>query len=241
MKKSIFIPFFLIIYLVISFYGNANAALWERTDNLVYDDILDITWLRNTNSAQLTGYVANYDVLGRMSWEESMGWINYLNGINYLGYHDWRLPSTNPVNGTSYNYSLSYNGSTDHGYNNLSRQSELAYMYYVNLNNIAYYDNYGHPSQLGWDTKNAGPFTDFDFSINSVYWSETICNLRNDAAWSFGFYRGYQTVNSNSDMCYAWAVRNGDVVAPVPLPSTLFLFVSGLLGLIGIKVRKKRR
>ena len=241
MKKLAFTALFL-LFLNIFFcsINTANATLWERTNNLVYDDVLDITWLKSANIAQSSGYGANYDVLGRMTWEESMGWIDYLNDRSYLGYNDWRLPHINPANGISYNNSLSYDGSTDRGYNNMTQQSELAYMYYVNLNNIAYYDNYGHPSQSGWDVKNAGPFTDLDFSINSVYWSETVYNLRDDAAWSFGFYRGYQSGNSNTDMCYAWAVRDGDVTAPVPEPSTILLMGIGLLGLIGIKTRKKK-
>jgi len=36
---------------------------------------------------------------------------------------------------------------------------------------------------------------------------------------------------------YAWAVRSGDVSA-VPVPAAMWLFGSGLLGLIGVARRK---
>ena len=38
---------------------------------------------------------------------------------------------------------------------------------------------------------------------------------------------------------YAWAVRDGDVAASVvPIPTAAWMFVFGLLGLIGVSRRK---
>ena len=63
-------------------------------------------------------------------------------------YNDWRLPQILPLNGSSYNYTHSYDGSTDRGYNISapgtiyvgSTASELAHLYYTTLGNLAMYD-----------------------------------------------------------------------------------------------------
>ncbi len=54
--------------------GVANAALWDRGGGLIYDDVLDITWLQDANYAGTT--------------------INWADQLVYQGYEDWRLPST---------------------------------------------------------------------------------------------------------------------------------------------------
>jgi hypothetical protein len=38
---------------------------------------------------------------------------------------------------------------------------------------------------------------------------------------------------------HAWAVRSGDVPAVVPVPAAVWLFGSGLLGLLGVVKRKR--
>ena len=35
----------------------ANAALYDRGNGLIYDDVLDITWLQDANYAKTSGYV----------------------------------------------------------------------------------------------------------------------------------------------------------------------------------------
>jgi hypothetical protein len=40
--------------------------------------------------------------------------------------------------GAAFNYGFSNNGTTDVGYGNTSPNSEMAYMYYVNLGNLGY-------------------------------------------------------------------------------------------------------
>jgi len=63
------------------------------------------------------------------------------------------------------------------------------------------------------------------------------------SAWIFGFGAGsgYQeTVDKHYYQFYAWAVRDGDV-APVPIPATIYLFGTGLLGLLRFKRHKCNR
>jgi hypothetical protein len=51
---------------------------------------------------------------------------------------------------------------------------------------------------------------------------------------------GYQSDDGKTGSNYAWAVHSGDVSASVvPVPAAVWLFGSGLLGLIGMARRKK--
>ena len=70
-----------------------------------------------------------------------------------------------------------------------------------------------------------------------AYWSSTVYAANSDYAWRFGFHDGYQGPIGKAAPSFAWAVRTGDV-ATVPLPAAVWLFGSGLLGLIGMARRK---
>ena len=148
MKKTL--VFVCAISLFFGVSGVTNAALWDRGGGLIYDDVLDITWLQDANYAQTSGH----DSDGYMTWWGAMAWADQL---VYQGYEDWRLPQTLPVNGTSYDYTLAYDGSSDRGYNISapdsayigSTGSEMAYMYYNNLENLGYYDTSGSGPQTG--------------------------------------------------------------------------------------------
>ncbi len=48
---------------------------------------------------------------------------------------------------------------------------------------------------------------------------------------------GAQDYGFKSSNVYAWAVKSGDVSA-VPVPAAVWLFVSGLVGLVGFARRK---
>jgi hypothetical protein len=72
-------------------------------------------------------------------------------------------------------------------------------------------------------------------NIQSYYWSGT--KLDSDFTWTFFFFSGVQ-VSIDHFSIYGWAVRSGDVSA-VPVPAAIWLFGSGLLGLIGISRRQR--
>jgi len=60
------------------------------------------------------------------------------------------------------------------------------------------------------------------------------------SAWLFEFSSGSQDFGTKSATVYAWAVQSGNAgAAMVPVPAAVWLFGSGLLGLIGISRRKK--
>ena len=94
---------------------SVNAALYDRGNGLIYDDVLDITWLQDANYAQASGYDSN----GRMAWADAKTWADQL---SYGGYDDWRLPSA----GSAPTVGI-YNTT-----------SEMGHMFYNNLGNAAY-------------------------------------------------------------------------------------------------------
>jgi len=195
----------------------SQAALESRLGGqAVYDTVLNITWLADANFAATNSFgVSGIQPDGSMNWFTAQSWIAEMNASNYLGYNDWRLPSTNPVNG-SFNYFLSYNGYTDVGYNISapgsehpgSTASELAYMYYVNLDNKASYNSDTSP-QIGSGLVNTGSFTNLQ---QGTYLSGTDFALfdNNGSSWVFSFTDGFQTGGPKgsifiSNNGYSWA------------------------------------
>ena len=80
--------------------GLAGATLISKLGGqVVYDTDLDITWLANANLAATNSFgVSGIDTDGTMAWDtatnSTSGWIAGMNTANYLGYNDWRLPTT---------------------------------------------------------------------------------------------------------------------------------------------------
>jgi len=44
--------------------GISQASLYDRGEGLIYDDVLDVTWLKDANYAKTSGHDAD----GRMTW-----------------------------------------------------------------------------------------------------------------------------------------------------------------------------
>jgi hypothetical protein len=235
--------------------GTAQASLVDRGNGLLYDDVLDVTWLQDANYAKTSGA----SVSGLMDWNTATTWAA---DLVYGGYSDWRLASNTPVSGDSgFNYGYSVTGSTDSGYNITSPHSELAYMYYVNLGLKSSIDMAGNSqfnfgifgdgtlygqNDLGtyyfgqnsdgtyYQQNNVGLVNNLQ---NSAYWSGAEFSPGSVNSWEFTTQIGYQNNSIKSEQLYAWAVRPGDVAA-VPVPGAVWLFGSGLLGLLGMKKRR---
>ncbi len=156
----------------------------------------------------------------------------------------WRLANTNPVNGTAFNYSFTNNGSTDRSRNASrsgtvyagSQGSELANLFYNVLGNVSDYDSNGvfDDGCAGSCLTNIGPFSNVQ---SDVYWSATEYAPTTSFAWLFIMSNGVQNFNVKNVSFYGWAVQSGDVSA-VPVPAAVWLFGSGLLGLVGVARRK---
>lgn len=215
--------------------GTAQASLVDRGNGLLYDNVLNVTWLQDANYAK----TSSYDADGRMSWSAATTWAA---DLVYGGFSDWRLATNTPVSGTSFNEYPSYNGTTDSSYNITSPHSELSYMYYVNLGLKGFFDASGNV-QSDYGIFGNGTFGQANVGlVNNLqgdysYWSGAEYSVGPTVlGWFFGFSHGYQNYSLKYEQQYAWAVRSGDV-SPVPVPGAVWLFGSALLGLLGLRRR----
>lgn len=195
-----------LLTLGITLGGLAQAALIDYGNGMVYDDIANLTWLVDANHAHTSGYSEN----GLMSWEQARDWAASLSVGGATG---WRLPSVRPVDGNSFNFEYSEDGSSDSGINISGLHSELGYMFYVNLGNTA---------EAG--LVNSGPFINLQ---SSAYWSGSASGSFTDQAFHFFTAFGDQGISPMTAEYYAWAVHEGNVAA-VPEPGTALLLAAGL-------------
>lgn len=239
----------------------ANATLVGSADGkTVWDADVSggITWLSNANLAATNsfGLARNVDLGtipgvntyggsyiyndGRMTWGGAMKWIDAMNasngGAGYLGYNNWRLPTTTDTGIPG--YQMSYN-STDGGYNNPTT-SEMSHLYYTELGNKGYFSTTG-AYQPGYglvnDPANPNDESLFTNLQSDIYWSRTEYAVGTLNAWDFNFRYGYQNYHGKILSSFALAVRPGQVAA-VPVPAAAWLLGSGFLGLIGVARRK---
>lgn len=220
--------------------GNANTV------EAYYDTVLDITWLADANGSNNTDPGFYY---GLTTWDSAMAWAANLNVGGITG---WRLPVTNPIDGTTADdASFSYTGSEDLGYSVSapgtafagSTASEMAHLYYNTLGNVAICDPTTSTTTCEnnpeFSQPNTGLFSNFG---QGDYWSATTYAIGlPDNAWRFDMFYGNQSVSTKSGPNNrAWAVHDGDIgVAVVPLPGAAWLFASGAAGLLGLVRRNK--
>jgi hypothetical protein len=220
--------------------GAAQAALHDRGRGLIYDDVLNITWMADANYGVTSGWfeAEGFPVHnGQVDWYSAMTWAS---SLEYGGYDDWRLPSPLSRDGSYPDMSLC----------NTRRMacdtSELGYMFYRNLG-VPYSELSGAVSILA--ARNIANLALFKNLQPKIYWT----NLRDPSnyMWAFAFDFGYGndilTPNEDfrSEYIYGWgipwAVRDGDVidVSAVPEPQTAALMLAGL-GLAGWAARRRR-
>ncbi len=159
-----------------------------------------------------------------MDWDTAKTWANNLNVNGITG---WRLPTM--VDTGAPGCDEAYTG-TDCGYNVQTGSaattvySEMASLFYDTLGNLGYSDTSANWPQPGWGLTNTGPFSNLQ---SDDYWS----GLEYASyVWDFNFDLGSQDYTQKTYNLYALAVHPGNVNV-VPVPATLWLFGSGLLGL----------
>lgn len=191
-----------------------------------YDTVLDITWLADANVAATRGAT----VTGLMGWQAA---TSFAANLSLYGLSGWRLPGNGPVNGSSFVFGTSYNGSTDAGWNITSTQSELSHLYNVTLGNQGSYTTAGVARSI---VTQDGPFTNI---LPNYYWSSGGIS-DTSGAWVVSFQGGDQSFVSKGNALGVWLVRDGDVPA-VPEPGTWGLMGAGLAAVLAWRRRAAAR
>lgn len=234
----------------------AQASLIDRGNGLIYDDILNITWLQDPRLAASNTFGVSGVTLddagnpGAMTWNTAFEWIAAMNAANYLGFNAWRMPTLQPVNGVSFQYTTSYDGSTDKGFNNLSTSNELSHLYYVGLGNLGlcttgnplgYTGDDCNKSAPGtWGLLNLGPF---DNLIAGRYWTDVHHTDPEELrAFDLDATFGQMATGATDGYKFVWAVLDGDAgsYAVVPIPAAGWLLASGLFALVGLGRTKRQ-
>ena len=238
MNNSIFFSILCAIVFVLM-SATTNAALIDRGGGLIYDSEQNLTWTQNASMS------------GPLAWDAAMMWAD---NLVFGGFDDWRLPTTTQfddptcsgdVRGEIYNeVRLDCQGG----------EMELLTYLYDPWNNelFQYIDGDGKVRRYVNRTRywTATPYR--DGTDPCIYYPayDVPCNLptsegdhaNNYWQWGFTGWGGingpaFKTTLSGGNPRYAWAVRDGDVAA-VPVPPAIYLFGSGLLGLLGMVKRK---
>ena len=147
-----------------------------------------------------------------MTWENANAWAASLEVAGVTG---WRLPSASDCIGSN------------------CADSEMGNLFY---------------NELGGSANNSisdvhDPLTFNLFAnvqpVSIGYWSETLYDHPSTpSAYYFRFSSGGTTAAALFAEKHVWAVQTGDVSA-VPVPAAVWLFGSGLIGLVGMARRKK--
>ncbi len=131
--------------------SGAQATLSYRLNNqAVYDDVAQLTWLRDANYAQTSGY----DGDGQMNWSTAMAWAD---GLSIGGVDDWRLPGGQMVT-YGYNQTTSemgnmfYNvlGGTDGSSITITHSNATNYDLFQNIQSSLYWSGVESELLLAW-------------------------------------------------------------------------------------------
>lgn len=223
---------------------NAHASLTSYVGagnvDLVYSSVSDVTWTQDANLF-MTLYDADYTLVDKI-----------ISGI----------PNGNEPFGLTYNdpgWGMRTVGQGDFTSNGLlTWWGAKAFIRYLNIINygdsnqwrlptsnaiLGYNKTAGNElgqlfySELGGATGRAIPNTPtFDNEQAYPYLSGTEYAPNLLLAWGLDTYDGNQTVYGKNDYFFVWAVSSGQVAA-VPMPSAVWLFGMGLMGLLGLKRR----
>jgi hypothetical protein len=227
-KNSILLSTYLLGLLC---FSHSQAALEGRGGGLVYDTVLNITWLADGNYAQTSGYNAD----GRMDWYEANSWASQ---VEYAGHSDWRLPDTSisdptcsgqgtrTVDGTAIDWGFGCTG------------SELGHLY-QDLGGTA------GGTILGSGDEDLELFVNLmaeDYSGTDhpldEYWSTLIGS--SSRAYHFHLFNGFQRdIDTTNFTMFALLVHDGDI-SPVPLPAAFWLFAAGIAGVYGFGRQTRR-
>jgi hypothetical protein len=244
--KTALLPF--AAFVLLAFSLQAASGLIDRGNGLIYDDVLDITWLQNADLfATQEGPHYNND------WVDQVLWID---NLVYAGFNDWR-PASMSVSASAgqpwapWAYAPSIvdcdptSGTTEAE----CMDNELGYMYFYNLDGILGRTDFGgDPGHFDSGIDITTPSGITFRNLNTTYYSSTTMQFIFDplfydtsfGVWGFYFSGGFQGFADPGSTPAFWAVRDGDSVT-INLPNTAALMLLAILSLVARRTRGTAR
>lgn len=200
------------------FAASAQAGLIHRGNGMVYDQVNNVTWLLDANF--ITDSTQRPSSDGKLTWDDAKAWVD---NLVYQGLDGWRLPQlrSNTCSGFGVIYGQ------DCGYNVLTGNSELAYLFHVLLGNNSFYQPVIDPirnqpvqnsiyglENVAFTDAVTGERHQFKNVQNSEYFIDGPFDGTN--RWYFDLANGYQNRAHQTNRRYVWAVRDGDVSSSEP-------------------------
>ena len=190
----------------------ADILVSELGGKVVYDKTANLSWIANANQAATNTFgVSGIASGGYMRWQTAQNWITAMDAAKYLGYSDWRLPTSDTCS---------------KGFN--CTGSQMGNLFYDGLGQIAGQDI---------STVHNANYSLFKNVQSNGYWSGSEYAPYAGYAWYFGTVYGLQNAYYEGYYLFVLAVRPGNVAA-VPEPTESSLMLAGL-GLLGWLTRRK--
>ena len=207
---------------------SAQADLTAVGGNLVDDNTAGITW---SSDANLLGSMEAGNANLITTIVSDVGSVTDSLGVHTLssgdfgtnGLTDWwgAQAFTSYLNQTSY---LGYHTWQQPAYTDLATQFNT---------------NLGETPSLPLDNSSSNYSLFTHLQADAIWWSNAELSGSASNAIDFNTYYGYAGYADKNNQFYAWPTLPGNVSLAVPEPATLWLFISGLLGLTGLNKRKR--
>ena len=137
--------------------------------------------------------VPGISVYGTMDWDTAKSWIAAINTANYLGYSDWRFPSTSYPN----------------SWGDIDGEMENLYKELGNVPGPGYSGQGTFPVNMSFTDGNGNSVTFENFVSSRYLYKEPYNTIYPN---TFHFYYGKQfAYQPTGDHYFVWAVRDGDV------------------------------
>ncbi|MDD2800134.1 MAG: VPLPA-CTERM sorting domain-containing protein [Methylococcales bacterium] len=169
-------------------------------------------------------FYSHGDGLVLVSWFGAKAFTNYLNSINYAGSNRWALPSVK----------IGANGVTAHQGN--PTDSQFSELFYIELGGTISSDipnsNYfiNEQAWVYWmDAELTNPSYDIASAYASIFMTDVYSEY--DHSW-------LSSAPKQTSYAHAWVASPGNLAA-VPVPGAVWLFGTGLAGLIGSRHRRR--
>ena len=213
-----------VLVVAIGQVGTASAALIDRGPDLVFDDVLNITWTRQAGDGVLRTY------------DDSLALAD---SLVFAGFDGWRLPwasvSAGPGPVTSV---VNCATATEVA----CRDNEMGHLFYYDLGGTFTQDLTGNQTALSGQLLTG---------IQKRYWSGTRSFVRaSDGVsdiWNFRFEHGDTVSAAEFSNLSTWFAASGDIAGAqvpdpptVPEPATVLLMLFGL-GAGGLEWSRRNR